>query len=221
MLQQGSPRSSVFRRIHENAISLGGTLETVYREFREDEQQNFWNRLEDLEDFLSDPLAIDAYISGIHGANQILKYRSIAVFELLEDIVDVPLNAMRAELNNRNVLDSLLNQYLDELREVMIARKSRITEVEESAILSVNFDFAAIQERKYLVDPREFVLSEATEISVFHTEHQQQNLVNYFSQYGSSLEGLSYFIQRQPARMLYRQIKDLKRDNPPKHQFSN
>lgn len=210
------PRSVLFRRIHENAVASGGSLESVYREFREDEQQNFWRSLEDLEEFLSDAGAIDAYISGIYGANQILKYRSIAVFQLLENTVDVPLDAMRAELRDRNILDPVLSQYLDELREVIIARKSRITDVEWSITLPVHFDFAAMHEGRYLIDPRDLYLLHGGQVCVFHTDHNQQNLASYFSQYGSSLDGLSYFIQRQPARMLYRQVGNVMSDAPPK-----
>jgi radical SAM superfamily enzyme YgiQ (UPF0313 family) len=202
------PRSVVFRRIHESAVAAGGPLESVYRDFRADEERNFWNELHELEGFLSKESGFDAYSSGEYGANQIYKYRSIAVFEFLEDMTDVSLNALRDELDSRNILDPVLSQYLNELRTVIIARKSQITDVTLSVNLAVHFDFVAIHKGQYSIDPREHLLPEIHQVSVFHSEYQQQYLTNYFSQYGPTLSGLSFFIQRQPANMLYRELGD-------------
>ena len=70
----------------------------------------------------------------------------------------------------------------------------------------MHFDFVTMHEGRYLVDPRDLFTPNGRQVSVFHTGHQQKYLTKYFSQYGPTLDGLSYFIQRQPARMLYRQI---------------
>jgi hypothetical protein len=206
------PRSVLFRRIHETAVAPGGTLESVYKSFRADEERNFWNTLDELEGFLSEEKGFESYVSGEHGANQIYKYRSVALFEYLEDMTDVSLNALREELKDRNILDTTLEQYLEELR-VIIARKTQITDVKRSVTLPVHFDFVSIHEKRYALDPRESFVPDGQQISVFHSDYQQQYLTNYFSQYGPTLNGLSFFIQRQPAHMLYRQIENKKQAN--------
>ena len=109
---------------------------------------------------------------------------------------------------DRNILDSVLTQYLEELREVIIARKSQITDVESAITMHLHFDFTRMHERRYLEDPRNLFIPEGQHVSVFHTDDQRQYLTNYFSQYGATLDGLSYFIQRNPALMLYRKISN-------------
>jgi len=202
------PRSVLFRRIHEAAVAPRGTLEAVYQNFRADEERNFFDSMEDLEEFLAHAEGFDSYVSGEYGSNQIYKYRSIAIFEFLEAITDVALDSVRAELTERNVLDPALNQYLVELRQVIIARKSQITDVELAVSLLVHFDFTTLHEGRYLADPRDLFIPGGQSLSVFHSDDQQQYLMNYFSQYGPTLDGLSYFIQRNPALMLYRNIQN-------------
>jgi len=202
------PHSALFRRMHEAAVTPGGTLTQVYWNFREDEKRNFWDSSEELKKFLATSEGFNSYVSGEHGANQIYKYRSIAMFEYLKEITDVSLDALRAELKDRNILDSVLTQYLEELRDVIIARKSQITDVESAITMLLHFDFTSMHKGRYLEDPRDLFIPEGQQVSIFHTDDQRQYLTNYFSQYGATLDGLSYFIQRNPALMLYRELSN-------------
>jgi len=200
-------RSDLFLRMHDMAVAPGSTLETLYADYRADESRNFWNSREELVSFLSQPEGFDAYLSGHYGANQIFKFRSVAAFELLEDVVELAFSATRQELRSRDLHDPIIDQYLEELREVLIARKSRVLDVELSETVPVHFDFGALEAEKYLIDPREVYARDGLEVSVFHSDYHQKYLTNYFRQYGATLDGLTYFIHRHPAHMLYRQIE--------------
>lgn len=200
------PRSEMVAGYHEMAMVSGGKLEELYNDFRADENRNFWQSETDLEAFLFQSDGLDTYLSGYYGANQIFKYRSIAVFELLEETTDVAIATTRAELLSRNLLDPLLEKYLDELKMVILARKSEITDVDRTLTLPVHFDFATLDTRHYLVDPRDVFVENGLNISVYHTDFQRNYLNAYFNQYTPSLDGLRYFIHRQPAGMLYRQV---------------
>lgn len=199
------PRSKLIGKIHAMAMEAGGKVEDLYRRFRADEERNFWKSRDELEAFLSGG-GIYEYLSGNYGANQIFKYRSIAVFELLEEIAEIALAAMRAELREKNLLDPLLDQYFTELRGVISARKSRVTKIDEEITLNVHFDFVALDGQKYLTDPREFYVQNGISISVFHADSQRQVLGAFFRQYGTTMDGLAYFIHRNPARLLYREL---------------
>lgn len=205
-------RSVLIGKFHQTAMAKSGKLEEMYRDYRADEARNFWESSVELDEFLSQPDGFEAYLSGYYGANQIFKYRSIAVFELLEEITEVALSATREVLRDRNLLDTMLDQYLDELREIIVARKSQVTDTDRQVTLPVHFDFAALDKQNFSVDPREAFVAGGVGVSVFHSDHQQEYLSNYFRQYPRSLEGLTYFIHRHPARMLYRQIGVAKSD---------
>jgi hypothetical protein len=195
------------RRIHELAVNSGGNIGNLYAEFRLDEARNFWSSMEELEAFLARKEGMAEYLSGNYGANQIYKYRSVAMFELLGEIAELPLAAIRTELENKNLLDPVLTEYLEDLRRVLVGRKTRVTQLDEEVNLTVRFDFAALEHLQYAADPRKFYKPAGMPISLAFTDAQRQTLGNYFKQYGTHLEGLSYFIHRNPAQMLYRKLK--------------
>jgi len=200
-------RSELMRCIHDLASTSGGAVGELYAEYRADESRNFWNTREELNAFLESPGGFTQYLSGSYGANQIYKYRSTAMLQLLDKMTEIPLAAIRAELLARHLLDDVLVQYLDDLRDVIIGRKSRVTELEQDVTLRVRFDFAALDEHQYVSDPRDFYRPEGVSLSLSYTDAQRHTLDTYFSQYGRTLEGISYFIHRNPAQMLYRQIE--------------
>jgi radical SAM superfamily enzyme YgiQ (UPF0313 family) len=199
-------RSELMRRIHELATTAGGNIGSLYAEFRADESRNFWPNVEELEAFLAGKEGIAEYLSGHYGANQIYKYRSVAMFELLDEVTEIPIAAIRGEMADRGLLDPILEQYLEDLRRIIVGRKTRVTELDEEVNLQVRFDFVALDQRQYVADPREFYKPDGVPVSLSFTDAQRHTLGNYFSQYGTTLDGLSYFIHRNPAQMLYRKI---------------
>lgn len=199
-------RSELMGRIHELATSAGGSIGNLYAEFRSDESRNFWASMEELEAFLARKDGIAEYLSGNYGANQIYKYRSVAMFELLDEVTAIPIAAIRRELEERDLLDPILVQYLEDLRSIIIGRKTRVTQLNEEVNLRVRFDFVALDQKQYVADPREFYKPDGLPVSLSFTDSQRHTLGSYFSQYGTTLDGLSYFIHRNPAQMLYRKI---------------
>lgn len=202
----GIKRSRLMRRIHDIAVVAGGKIGALYAEFRGDEARNFWPSLDALETFLYKENGMAQYLSGSYGANQIYKYRSVAMFELLEEMIEVPIAALRLELDNGNLLDPVMESYLEDLRKVIVGRKSNVTQLDEELSLPVRFDFAALDQKHFAGDPREFYKPNGVLVSLAYTDAQRHTLANYFSQYGTTLDGLSYFIHRNPAQMLYRKI---------------
>ena len=75
--------------------------------------------------------------------------------------------------------------------------------------MTCNFDFAAIKEQNYAVDPRSFKLLERRDIIICHSEEQKEMIKGYIHQYGTTLDGLGRILMRvHPMKRLFRQIKD-------------
>jgi hypothetical protein len=199
------PRSRVMNRIHELAGNSEGTVAKLYDEYRSDESRNFWEHREDLEAFLSTPKGVDAYLSGENGGNQIYRYRTVA-FENLEEISRLPIEAIRLELQSEGILDSVLSLYLEELRSIIIKRKSNATALEEKHVLEVHFDFVALGRVRYQMDPREAYTQDGISHTVAYSDEQKQSLSSYFRQYGKTTDGIGYLVHRNDARMMYREL---------------
>jgi hypothetical protein len=73
--------------------------------------------------------------------------------------------------------------------------------------LFVHFDFPALQRAGYRVDPRVAHVPGGLWLRIQHNEAQRVDLPKYFAQYGTTLEGIGQFLQRNDSHVnsiLYR-----------------
>jgi radical SAM superfamily enzyme YgiQ (UPF0313 family) len=205
----GGRKASLMERIHALSISPGSPLRKLYDGFRADEQRNFWTTREELLAFLDSPSGFAAYLSGQYGTNEIFKYRAMAVFQNLEAVIDIVLTATRAEISRNGALDEQIDCYLEQLRQVIVARRSAVTDVERSFDLQVNFDFLSMENSGWSIDPRDVWTSHERRLLVKHGTERLKLIKPYFHQYGTSFEGLMYFLHRSKAQTLYRDIQQI------------
>jgi hypothetical protein len=211
----GVRRSTVLDRIFAIATAERGPLRALYEEFSEAEQRNFFSTRETLEAFLVAPGTIDAYLRGEYGENHVYKARTLALTAQLPLIAAITRQAVAVELDNRQLRDGALDLYLDELLEVTIARKSQLTDLARTAVLTLHFDFAALHGEDYLADPRLHRIPDGRRFRIRHTAAQRADLQKYFLQYGDTPEGLGQFLQRNDSHLnavLYRGIEEV---DPP------
>ena len=202
----GVKRSGVLRAIYELAVAPDSPMRSVFDEFRADEERNFWSERSELMAFLASPGGFDSYLTGEYGANQIYKYRVSAVVGMIEQIVDIAIAAARDVLAGHIADDPRIGQYLLELRDVIVARRSALTELDRRFELEVSFDFLELDRNNFLADPRSVWNATPRRLTIAHGDARRADLESYFSQYGKSQEGLVYFVHRNPVQVLYRQF---------------
>jgi radical SAM superfamily enzyme YgiQ (UPF0313 family) len=203
----GIKRSAVLRRIFQSVRPSNGRIAEVYDEFHRAEARNFFDSREGLEAFLAEPGTMDAYLRGDYGVNHIFKARTQALVQLFPEVVALARRAVNEELAERGLADPLIDCFLDELTHVSVARKSNLTDVDHAVDLAVHFDFPALERVGYRVDPRDAHVPGGIRLRVAHTEGQRADLPKYFAQYGTSLDGLGQFLQRNDSHLnslLYR-----------------
>ena len=152
---------------------------------------------------------MDAYLRGDYGVNHIYQARTRALVECFADIVGLARRAVDVELAEHDVADPLVDLYLDELTQVSLARKSDLTDVHRVTELSVHFDFPALQRAGYRVDPRLAHVPGGLRLRIQHNETQRVDLPKYFAQYGTTLDGIGQFLQRNDSHVnsiLYRAV---------------
>jgi len=199
----GLRRSALIARIHEKVSQNRGAISDIYSEFKEDDRKNFWDTQEDLEAFIANG-GLDRYLSGEYGSNQLYEFRTQALLEHFDEVVALPIEAIRDELDQNNLSDSELDLYLNELTNLLRASRGDLGQLDIEHRLETHFDFESLRNANYRADPRDHKLDEPRVLVVAHGENARIKLQGYFAQYGSGLEGLSYFIHRNSARELYR-----------------
>ena len=206
----GLMRSMVLDRIHRRVNAVGGPLQPLYEQLRTDETRNFFPRRDALDEFLARPDTMDRYLRGEFGVNHIYTARTTALLTLFDVVAGIAHDAVRAELQEHDLLDPILECYLDELLQVVIASKTRLTELDRSTAMTLHFDFSALHAADYLADPRRVFIADGLRFVIQHTESQRADLRKYFTQYGEGPEGIGWFLQRNDSHLgavLYRAIE--------------
>ncbi len=204
----GVRRSTVLRRIFLAARDSAGPIACVYDEFHRAEAKNFFGSREALERFLAAPGGIEAYLRGEYGVNHIYKARTTALVRLLPEVMALARAAAEEALAEAGIKDALIGRFFDELTQLSLARKSDLTAVDREIEITTHFDFPALHAVGYRVDPRRAYVPQGLRLRVAHTAGQRADLRKYFAQYGTSLDGLGQFLQRNDSHLnglLYRQ----------------
>ncbi len=202
----GIARSEFIMRIHENAQAADGKIREIYEGFIEDELKNLWDDKDRLSDFVHNPKNIHRYLVGEYGSNQIFRFRAEAIFLALDEVVAVVSGTLKSLLKERGVLDADLSAFIGDYERLFLAEKSDLTDVDKQIDISSRFDFRSLESVKYHRDPRTLMTDDEVTFTIGHTEYQKEVKRNYFAGFGTDISGLTYFIHRNPARLLYREI---------------
>ncbi|MBL6935298.1 MAG: radical SAM protein, partial [Alphaproteobacteria bacterium] len=199
------PRSAFFRKLEETVYS-NETLAHVFQEYREDESRNFWSNKEDLKKFLKTPEAIEKYMSGEYGANQIMQFRSLAFIEHMDDVSAIAFAAARELLDEVGAVHEQMDGYLDELAQYIKLKKSDLLSLEQSVERTFHYDFVKLSGVGFKEDPFDFGVPDGLDISFNYSDKQFQDISAYFQQYGRTIAGLGHFMQRAYLASLYRNV---------------
>ena len=203
--RESIPRSAFFREVHETMDSHE-TFVHLFRKFRKDEDRNFWVSREEIEDFLRQPEAMEAYMSGEHGANQIMQYRSQAILEYMDDVNEVAFAAARKLLEAKGKLNEKIAHYLEELSQYILLKKGNLFSLDSVSRRTFHYDFVKLNELKFDEDPFLCSASDGLEISFSYSKQLAADIEAYYRQYGRTVAGLGHFMQRGNLSTLYRQV---------------
>src|SRR6202035_4724314 len=107
------------------------------------------------------PEVIEKYIGGELGINELLVHKAL-LFREFEAISALVFEAVSATLKAKGLLTPKVAEYLAELKTFTILRKKgALTDTELILRASFSYDFEAIKEAHYKIDPNRFAQSEA------------------------------------------------------------
>ena len=203
--REGIARSAFFNRLDETVYS-NEALAHIFREYREDEDRNFWLSKEKLKEFLKTPEAIEKYLSGKCGANQIMQFRSFAFIEHMDDVSTVAFTIARELLDDVGTMHGRMDDYLSELAQYIKLKKSDLLSLEQSIKQTFHYDFVKLSGVRFKEDPFDFSIPDGLDISFNYSDKQLQDISAYFKQYGRTIAGLGHFMQRSYVGSLYRDV---------------
>lgn len=196
-------RAEFISVIHENLINGKGVLSELYGKFRDEEQTNLWDSSESLDKFVEGKAVVDRYVAGELGANELRKFRTIAVFNHMEEMHKVVFRVAHLLLTDRGYANEKTEQYLEELCHFSLMRKTDILDIDGVAKHEYHFDFQQMMESKFTTDPYEAYCPDGVWFEFYHSQRQGKLLDGYINQYGTSLVGLTRILIRSDFLELY------------------
>ncbi len=179
----------------------------LFQDFRKDDERNFWRSEEDFNAFLASPDTIEKYTSGEYGANQIFRYRSTALINHMYILTELATEAARQVLAAHGEKGGVYEAYLEELEIFLRLKKGNILSFEERHEHTFSFDFSALEQVGFDSSPIDFQVSFGQNLVFAHSGEQQKAIGRYLDQYGRTIDGFGFFLQRvRGLQHLYRQV---------------
>lgn len=197
---------------HNRRKDFSPGLERLYDSFRIESDEGYWATPDELEKTVKE--RINEYLHNEEGTNEMAKGKTRAVFRLIEDLHDLLFETMKEELKKSQLLDETMAQYLEELKTLSLLRKGNLLDTEMVHEVPFNFDFQAIDEKEYIVDPSQYKFDQPVMFVFKHSDDQQDIINSYLTQYGDSLDGLGRILMRAQYKHLIREVTRCNADLP-------
>jgi len=187
-------------------------IHEIIKAFCHETTNDLFDTFEEANQYVLNSEAINRYIGGELGTNELLLHRAL-LFNEFEEICKLLFNAITETLRNDNKLTSAISAYLYELERFVILRKKDSFENTESIFTSMfSYDFEAIRDAGYMINPNDFpTLDSPEEFCFFQDEDQRQHISNQVKIYSQTSIGLGKLIQRSNLKLVFRRFTRTKK----------
>ncbi len=199
----GVSRTDFVKGVHAMATDADGAMADIYQGFADDEERNLWDSPEEVTAFVAQPGVIEDYMEGKHGTNEIHRYRTKALIKHMDVMHDIAFGVGRSLLGEA-AEDKDASLFLSELCEFSRMRKDNFLDPDKSYSQCFHFDFAALVDSNFTLDPFSVMVPEGVHLEVVHTQDQGKLINRWIDQYDSSESGLERLLSRSQLSAMYR-----------------
>lgn len=167
--------------------------------------KDLYETLEDARQVVLTPEVIGRYIGGELGINELLVHKAL-LYMALDDLSALLFAAVRSCLRDRQLLNPVVEEYLSQLHRFILHRKRAIDQTDLMLTDRFTYDFNAISDLNYRIDPNVFPVSGPVDYTFFHEDGQKKHILKQLQLYRSAPMGLGRLMQRSNLKMMYRRF---------------
>jgi radical SAM superfamily enzyme YgiQ (UPF0313 family) len=169
---------------------------------------DLYDTFDQAQGYVLTPEIVEKYIGGELGTNELLLHRALLFFEFA-DITKLLFTSIKASLQQKGKLTPAVESYMDQLMSFTILRKQdSITKTDVVAEAEFSYDFEAIRDLGFNIDPEQVPrLKEPIKLVFYHDDHQKRHIANQTKIYANTPIGLGRLIQRSNLKHFYRSFK--------------
>jgi len=181
-------------------------MQEIISEFVVQTGQDLYVSQEEADRVVLTPEVIERYVGGELGINELLVSRA-SLFMELPSIGGVLAASVKRSLAERGLLDEAVEGYLDQVVRFVIYSKGDVSNTNEVMSDIFDYDFRAVAERRFRVDPHELEAAGPLRYTFYHDAEQRRHIDNLMGLYAATPIGLGRFIQRSNLKRMYRRYR--------------
>ena len=191
-------------RLHERRRTHGPGLKKLYDTFRKDNIRGLWESEEETQAYAEKHLA--QYIANELGVNELFTAKAVAFFLVQDELREMLFQEAKTLIKERDNHDPVMSLYLDELKEFNRLRKGDLLDTEHCREGEFHFDFTAIMDQDFYVDPHQYFTDVLIPYRFEHSSQQKKAIQSYVHQYGTDVVGLGRILMRAHVKRLFRNV---------------
>lgn len=213
----GLKPSQFLLHVHKLASAKASPLWEVYDVYLAENKAKLFKTAADMRAYLARPGIIEKHVSGELGGSELYRAKAQAIFERLTQLHDLVYEAARSLLAAQAPDRPELLVYLQQLKQVSLARKDGLLDDGGERILVLDYDFPALTGIHYKADPKDFKLPAPQTFRLGHSQEQADLIGLYVRQYGTSIEGLGRILLRSHFGKFFRTISPVRANHEAAH----
>ncbi len=193
----------VYMKNHPELYS--DTVKEIIKDFVSGTIDDLYESLEEAQKSVLTPEIMIKYIEGKLGYNELLE-NTVRLFNKFEDSRDLMFKSVKGTLKEKSLLTEKVEKYLVELERFVTLRKNEpLVDIGSIKSSTFNYDFEAIRENDYLINPNSMPLLETpSKFDFYHDKEQQKYISNQVKMYSAQAEGMGRLLFQSDSRLLFR-----------------
>ena len=193
----------IYMKDHPELYS--SSVKEIIKDFISETTEDLYNSLGVAQQKVLSSEIIDKYIRGELGYNELIENRERLISKF-DDSRDLIFKSAKGTLKQKGLLTKEIEKYLIELeRFVSIRKKDPWIDVGSVKSMTFSYDFEAISEVKYHINPNSIQqLNTPLRLSFFHDPEQQKYISNQVRLYSAHSEGMGRMLAQSDIRLFFR-----------------
>ena len=192
---------------HEHDELYTPTLKKTLAKFVSATRDDLYDTHEEAEQSALHTELLTSYLSGELGSNELLDHKALIYLDL-DDSLTVVVEVLKRYLAQKGMLNANAEHYLDQVKEFTLFKKANFQETGLGKESTFNYDFQAIEESGYRVDPRKLApTGQGVHFRFYHDEDQIEHIRKAVSLYENNPGGFGRILQRHNVKSMYRRFQ--------------
>ena len=182
-------------------------IKEILKDFIFQTTEDLYETWEQANQYVLSPEVINKYIGGEMGINELL-LSSALLFDEFDDVCYLMFESARGTLKQKGMLSQNIKNYLLDLQKFITMRKKNpLTKTEQVISATFKYDFEAIREAKYNINPNSIpMLKTPLQYDFFHDQEQRDHISNQVRLFSNHAVGLGKLLKHSDLRLFFRRF---------------